>query len=207
MMRIDSHADILMPSRRHFLGGAIAGVVACAIPSVASAMVENARLLTLAQRELARNQGQVWLRDRVGIVDFTLPSRDPRLFIVDMVAGAVKPFYVTHGRGSDPEHDGYLKSFSDVPDSLATSRGAFATRAYYEGKHGLSVRLQGLDADNHTAEARAIVIHGAWYANPVLIAEAGKLGRSEGCFALPEADLVEVVAKLGAGRLLFADRL
>jgi hypothetical protein len=114
---------------------------------------------------------------------------------------------VTHGRGSDPEHDGWLKAFSNQPGSNATSRGAYLTRNYYEGKHGLSMRLTGLDRDNDNAESRAIVVHGADYANPDMIRTMGKLGRSEGCFAFPRDRLVEVIARMGPGRMIFADRL
>ena len=200
-------ASSLMLSRRSLLAGSLASAAMLAVPGRAIAQVDTGRLRAIAQRELDRHKGWIWLRDRVGIVDFTLPSRDPRLFIVDMVGGMIDPFYTTHGRGSDPEHDGWLKSFSNVPESNASSRGAYATGSYYEGRHGLSMRLKGLESDNVTAEDRAIVVHGAWYANPDVIPTQGKLGRSEGCFALPEDKLAQVIAKLGHGRLLFADRL
>ena len=143
----------------------------------------------------------------VGIADFSLPSSEPRFFLVDIQSGLVRPFLVAHGKGSDPEHDGWLKSFSNDPGSLATSRGAYVTQRWYDGKYGTSMRLAGLDADNDHANDRAIVMHGAWYANPAMITEWGKLGRSEGCFALPEVNLMEVMARLGPGRLLFADKL
>jgi len=69
------------------------------------------------------------------------------------------------------------------------------------------MRLAGLEPDNSNADMRAIVIHGAWYADPSLIATQGKLGRSEGCFVFGEDLLPEVLYKLGPGRLLFADKL
>lgn len=206
-MSLDSRLVSAKLDRRSLLMGSLASAAMLALPGRASATVDAPRLLSIARRELDRHKGWIWLRDKVGIVDFNLPSRDPRLFIVDMVAGSVEPFYTTHGRGSDPEHDGWLKSFSNVPESNASSRGAYATGAYYEGRHGLSMRLKGLEADNVTAEDRAIVVHGAWYANPDVIPTQGKLGRSEGCFALPQDKLGQVIAKLGNGRLLFADRL
>src|SRR3546814_2962783 len=67
--------------------------------------------------------------------------------------------------------------------------------------------LSGLEPDNYTADQRAIVVHGAWYADPALIATQGKLGRSEGCFVFGEELLPTILYKLGPGRLLFADRL
>ncbi len=114
---------------------------------------------------------------------------------------------VTHGRGSDPQHDGWLKTFSNVPGSLASSRGAYRTSDYYWGSNGSSMRLAGLEADNSNADMRAIVVHGAWYAEPSLIATQGKLGRSEGCFVFGEELLPQILYKLGPGRLLYADKL
>jgi len=69
------------------------------------------------------------------------------------------------------------------------------------------MRLTGLEPDNNNAETRAIVVHGADYANPNLIRTMGKLGRSEGCFAFPQDNLVESIARMGPGRMIFADRL
>jgi hypothetical protein len=232
-MSIDSALFVIPKSRRAVLAGAFFGATASVLPMRAVAQVlmpgeadalvapapidpplpidppapiDKVRLITLARQQLDRHASKIWLRDKVGVVDFSRPSRDPRLFIINMLTGDLQPYLVTHGKGSDPEHDGWLKTFSDAPGSLATSRGAYVTREYYEGKHGLSMRLLGLDVDNQSAEDRAIVVHGARYANPERIAEMGKLGRSEGCFALPEAKLVEVIARIGAGRLLFADK-
>src|SRR3546814_4062196 len=69
------------------------------------------------------------------------------------------------------------------------------------------MRLVGRDPDNSNADMRAIVVHGAWYADPSLIATQGKLGRSEGFFVFGEALLPQILYKLGPGRLLFADKL
>ena len=69
------------------------------------------------------------------------------------------------------------------------------------------MRVRGLDDSNSNAEARAIVVHSAWYAEPDVLASTGRLGRSEGCFALSSASLQEVLERLGPGRFLYADRL
>src|SRR3546814_6148716 len=103
-----------------------------------------------------------------------------------MVAGKIEMFPVTHGRGSDPQHDGWLKSFSSRVGSLATSLGAYRTSDYYWGANGSSMRLAGLEPDNYTADQRAIVVHGAWYADTALIATPGQPGRREGDFCLGE---------------------
>jgi L,D-transpeptidase catalytic domain len=194
-------------ARRDFLAGTLGLVGTALVSAPVFARPADSALIETAKRELARAGRAVWLGDSVGIADFSLPSYEPRFFIIDMVSGKVRPFYVAHGAGSDHEHDGWLKTFSNESGSLATSRGAYVTHTWYEGTHGTSMRLSGLDGDNSLAEDRAIVIHGAAYANPSMIAEWGKLGRSSGCFAMPEANLMEVLARLGPGRLLFADKL
>ncbi len=193
--------------RRGFIKSVLGTGAIAALPSSAIASADHSSLFARARRELDRSGSRVWLKDKVGIADFSRPSRDPRFFILDMVGGTVSSFLVAHGRGSDPEHDGWLKTFSNAQGSLATSRGAYLTRTWYQGKYGTSMRLWGLDPDNNLAEDRAIVLHGAWYANPDMIGHWGKLGRSEGCFAVPETALLEVMGRLGPGRLLFADRI
>ncbi len=163
--------------------------------------------LAVARQQLERQGNRIGQTDRVGIVDFGLPSSRPRFALVDLVAGTIDLYPVTHGRGSDPQHDGWLKSFSNRVGSLASSRGAYRTSDYYWGANGSSMRLAGLEPDNSNADIRAIVVHGAWYADPALIATQGKLGRSEGCFVFGEALLPQILYKLGPGRLLFADKL
>lgn len=193
--------------RRDILAGSVAAAALSLLPSKALAAPADAHLIDIAKRNLDRMGNRIWVKDVVGLADFSLVSAEPRFFIVNLVSGTVNRYYVTHGRGSDPEHDGWLKAFSNDPGSNATSRGAYLTRNYYDGKHGLSMRLTGLETDNSNAEDRAIVVHGADYANPDLIRTMGKLGRSEGCFAFPQAKLVEVIARMGPGRMIFADRL
>ena len=123
-----------------------------------------------------------------------------------MGSGRVTSFLVAHGRGSDPEHSGWLQSFSNSHGSLATSRGAYVTGERYSGKYGLSLRLRGLDDSNDQAFERAIVIHGAGYVGEHMIRDYGKLGRSEGCFAVAQTDLYGVMARLPSGHMIFADK-
>lgn len=129
------------------------------------------------------------------------------MHIVDLQQGKAAPFLVAHGSGSDPRHTGYLQKFSNIEGSNASSEGAFVTADYYVGKHGRSQRLLGLDPTNSNAMDRAIVIHGAWYADAALIHTHGKLGRSQGCFAVGDRYLDEVFGHLGEGRLIFASRV
>jgi L,D-transpeptidase catalytic domain len=196
-------------TRRHILkgGGAALATAAVAGPALALPVQDIDLLRAIADQELARNASKIRMTDRVGIADFSPNSSDPRFYIVDRVGGQITEFLVTHGRGSDPYHMGWLQNFSHVPGSLATSRGAYLTQEFYFGQHGLSMRLDGLDFDNYTARDRAIVVHGAWYAERDMIAKYGKLGRSEGCFAFAQGELPQVLSLIGPGRLLFADKL
>lgn len=155
----------------------------------------------------ALDSHRVAARDSIGIVDFSLASRDPRFHLVDLASGTVESFRVAHGRGSDPDHSGFVERFSNRPGSEATSNGTYTTGDYYHGKYGLSMKVHGLDWTNNNAENRAIVIHNAWYAEPEMIGIHGKLGRSEGCFAFSRADQWKVMSKLAGGRMIFADRL
>lgn len=165
------------------------------------------RLAAIAMRERDRAGSQLWRTDIVGIADFARPSTLPRLHFVNLESGTIRSFLVAHGRGSDPEHSGFLHQFSNVPGSEATSRGAYITAEWYKGKYGTSIRLLGLDQDNSAALQRAIVMHPATYATPAHIARFGKLGRSEGCFAMSPDQFNEALWHLSGGRLLYADRI
>lgn len=165
------------------------------------------RVLEIAARERDRAGNKLWRSDIVGVADYARPSTLPRLHFANLENGTLRSFYVAHGRGSDPEHSGFLHSFSNAPGSEATSRGAYLTAEWYNGKYGTSIRLMGLDQDNSNALDRAIVMHPAWYADPAMIAKQGKLGRSEGCFAMSPEQFSEALWHLSGGRLLFADRI
>jgi hypothetical protein len=100
-----------------------------------------------------------------------------------------------------------LQRFSNDPGSYASSRGAYLTAEPYVGKHGRSRRLVGLDPSNDLALDRAIVIHGAAYVDPSLIASQGRIGRSQGCFAVEPREIEAVMALLGEGRMIYASKL
>lgn len=202
----------VLVNRRGLITGAAATVVAAAAPAPVfaqpySVSEQNRRILDVARQQVARVGSVLWRTDIVGIADFALPSAMPRLHFADLEKGEVRSFLVAHGKGSDPEHDGFLKTFSNDMGSLATSRGAFITYEWYKGKYGTSIRLGGIDAENSNTLDRAIVMHPAWYANPDMLEKWGKLGRSDGCFAMAEADFNEALWHLSGGRLLYADRL
>lgn len=178
------------------------------IPTVAPVNpAYHRKILQIAKREVERAGNKVWRRDIAGIADFAQQSAQPRFHFANLENGTVRSFYVAHGRGSDPEHCGYLQTFSNEMGSNATSRGAYLTCEWYNGKYGTSIRLEGLDRDNSQALPRAIVMHPAAYAAPSMIATYGKLGRSEGCFAMAPEQFNEALWHLSGGRLLYADRI
>ena len=162
------------------------------------------RLLKQALAALDRHDKAIHQRDRIAIVDFSASSSKPRFHFLDVASGETSRLLVAHGQGSDPGHTGFLHSFSNAFGSNASSEGAFVTGDYYVGKHGRSQRLVGLDGTNDNALGRAIVMHGAWYANADMLRTHGKLGRSQGCFAVGDNDLDKVFGHLGKGRLLYA---
>jgi hypothetical protein len=167
----------------------------------------NPVLFQKAKAALDSHRYQARARDVMGIVDFSKASSEARFHLVDLMNGTVESHLVAHGRGSDPDHSGFVERFSNAFGSYATSNGAYTTGDYYEGKYGLSMKVQGLDWSNSNAEARAIVIHNAWYAEPEMIAQHGKLGRSEGCFAFSRASQWDVMRRLAGGRMIYADKI
>jgi hypothetical protein len=136
----------------------------------------------------------------MGIIDFSQHNSAERLYLIDMVTGAVDKYLVAHGKNSDKDQDGYATVFSNVPDSLMSSQGFYLTAETYNGKHGLSLRLDGLSHTNSKAREREIVIHGAVYVNP----SARVIGRSWGCPAVEQRFVKEIIERMKGGALLFA---
>jgi L,D-transpeptidase catalytic domain len=163
-------------------------------------------LLRQALDALERHRERLAHRDFIGVADFSLHSRTPRFHLVNLTDGSVRSYLVAHGRGSDPTHTGWLERFSNELGSNATSAGAYRTGTLYAGSHGTSIRLEGLDSTNSNAAARAIVVHGAWYVSEAIIGRSGMLGRSQGCFAVANSSLREIMSTLGEGRLIYANR-
>lgn len=198
--------------RRDLLKGTIAVGAAAALPARVFAQVNptasrDRQLIAIAREQLDRVGADIWKKDIVGIADFGLHSARERFHFVDLVNERVESFFVSHGTGSDSEHDGWLKRYSNIEGSEATSRGAYMTRSWYRGKYGTSIRLDGLDPTNSNALPRAIVMHPAEYARPEHIGRWGKLGRSNGCFALGPDQFAKVLLDLSGGRLLYAESL
>lgn len=200
-----------MLTRRNLIRtGAAAGLLTAARPVFATVAplrpYIDPRVRDRALAALEAKRPHLQYTDVIGISDFTRASRDQRFYLLYPASGMVTAYQVTHGRGSDPYHSGYLNYFSNVHGSEATSKGAYVTGDVYYGKYGRSLRLKGLDYSNSNAESRAIVVHAATYAEPEIVRQYGKLGRSEGCFALSQLSLQYVLQQLGPGRLLYADK-
>ncbi|MDQ8028138.1 MAG: murein L,D-transpeptidase catalytic domain family protein [Brevundimonas sp.] len=191
-------------------------IVVAAEPEAITARLNSTRLLDprgqvrpeLMERALAAmdiHGHKITQRDRMYLVDFTKFSGDERLYEVDLAGGEITLMRTCHGRGSDPDHSGYAKTFSNTPDSYKSSVGAFATAgASWGSQQGPNVLLDGLEYTNNNARERAIIIHGADYADPAFLAREGKLGRSYGCFSVAHTDLPRLRERMGEGRLLFA---
>jgi L,D-transpeptidase catalytic domain len=135
------------------------------------------------------------------VIDFSQHSSKRRMYIVDMESGAPERHVVAHGSGSDPENDGIPSHFSNVPNSNASSLGFYLTAETYYGKHGLSLRLDGLSETNSKVRPRAVVVHGASY----VVDGKSKQGRSWGCPAVPTSEKDAVIAKIKEGSLMYAE--
>lgn len=140
--------------------------------------------------------------ERLAVIDFSLPSSEERLWIFDLNSGdLVLRDLVAHGRNS-----GALEAttFSNVEGSYQSSLGLFKASESYRGKHGYSLRLDGLEPGvNDLARQRAIVIHGADYVNAAWVREYGRIGRSHGCPAVDQQVIRQVVDNLKGGQLVF----
>lgn len=198
--------------RRGLLKGALVAASLAAVPqrvfAQASPLIPRDRaILDVAKREIDKAGAVLWHRDVAAIADFGVHSAIPRFHFANIEQGTVRSFRVAHGTGSDPEHDGWLNWFSNVEGSNATSRGSFVTYEWYRGKYGTSIRLGGLSPDNSNALPRAIVAHAADYARAEHVEKWGRLGRSNGCFAMSPEDFNQALWNISGGRLIYSDRL
>ena len=136
------------------------------------------------------NQSNFANKNIISVIDFDQSSKKPRFFVINLKTGAVWAMTVSHGTGSDRNHDSYAESFSNVSGSQATSIGFYKTAETYQGSNGYSLRLDGLSRTNSNARVRAIVIHGAAYVQDREVIQ----GRSWGCPALSLANYVKAVS-------------
>ena len=123
-------------------------------------------------------------KDILTVVDFSLSSNVKRLWVIDLATNTVLiNSLVAHGRNTGEE---FANAFSNQAESFKSSLGFYATGEVYNGKHGMSLKLDGLEKGiNDNARERAVVIHGADYVSESFINCHKRLGRSQGCPAVP----------------------
>jgi hypothetical protein len=151
--------------------------------------------LVLQQKKAIKNEKYLT------IVDFTLPSTEKRLFLLDMENDqVVHHTYCAHGKNTG---DLYAEKFSNTPGSLQSSLGFYITANTYKGKFDLALRLEGIEPMNDQAMARAVVMHGADYATAQFIERQQRLGRSWGCPAVPMEEAPAIIHRIKDGSCLF----
>jgi hypothetical protein len=169
---------------------------ACKLDGVISFEVFNKAYLGYSHLENLKK------KELITIIDYSLPSTDKRLFVIDLENKILLyKCLVAHGKNSG---EIFAHSFSNDPSSLKSATGFYLTAETYSGKHGYSLRLDGLEKNiNDNARKRDIVIHGARYVSDAFIKQYGSLGRSWGCLAVPLEISKELIDKISGGSCLF----
>ena len=141
-------------------------------------------------------------KDILTVVDFSLSSNTKRLWIIDLSTNEILfQSLVAHGRNTGDE---FANNFSNTAESFQSSLGFYATGEVYNGKHGMSLKLDGLEKGlNDRARERAVVIHGADYVSEAFIKAHKRLGRSQGCPAVPVAEASNVIDMIKGKSCLF----
>lgn len=147
-----------------------------------------------------KNQSIIKNKKYITIIDFSQHSSNKRFYLIDMKTGVVDKLLTAHGKGSDPNHDGIATQFSNISGSNMTSLGFMLTAERYNGKHGISLRLDGLEDINSNARPRAIVIHGADYVDP----SRPIMGRSLGCPAVENRLIASLIKTIENGSLVYS---
>jgi hypothetical protein len=130
-------------------------------------------------------------RNYITIIDFTRRSTEKRCHVIDLRTGEVESLLVAHARNTGVDR---AEHFSNSSGSNKSSLGIYLTGELYQGKHGLSMKLDGMEPTNNNARKRAIVMHGADYVSEKVIDQQHRLGRSLGCPAL-EMGVIERIVK------------
>lgn len=149
-----------------------------------------------------RHSGKLSPRKVLTIIDFRKSANEKRMWVIDLEDKRVIFHSLTaHGRNTG---DLFAKKFSNTPNSNQSSLGFYVTGKKYIGKHGLSLKLHGIEKGiNDMAEARAIVMHGAEYVSESFIKKHGRLGRSFGCPSVPMGLHNEIIRSISDGTCLF----
>ena len=159
--------------------------------------------MAMKAAQTAEEEGLVTRRNLLTVIDYSLPSSQPRLFCFDLTAHKLLfRELVAHGRNSGGNQANY---FSNDPGSLASCLGLFVTADPYMGGNGYSLRLRGLqEGVNDMAWERAIVLHGAAYVSQAAVQALGRLGRSWGCPAVRKEVARKLIDTLRGGSPVFA---
>lgn len=173
------------------------------LAAVAPGADRNVLRQALAARQCAVASGAVGDPKRLAVIDYSLPSTVPRMWVFDLsVPKLLHVEHVAHGQGSGGN---FATAFSNEDGSHQSSLGLFVAAETYVGENGYSLRMDGLEPGiNHHARERLIVIHGADYVDPDRATKQGRLGRSWGCPALRRAVANGVIDSLKDGQLVFA---
>ncbi len=142
--------------------------------------------------------------DVIAVMNMHEPSYRERLYVVDVASNEVlHNLHAAHGVNSSMESDrAYADKFSNIPESRQSCIGALVTGDIYNGKHGMSLRLRGLQACNSNAEQRCIVLHDAKYMKESYIQRMGRAGQSFGCPAI-SPDVSSTIINLLQGGVFF----
>ena len=179
--------------------GLVLGLSACASNKEVDWLVDVPRPeLDAAVQYMVSQRGEFENPDVITLIDYSKHSSQKRMFVVNMAAQTVEAYRVSHGQGSDRDHDGWLDAFGNEEGSHMSPNGFFKVAEPYEGMHGDALRLDGLDVANQNARDRAIVIHGASYMTDTW----EKPGRSWGCPAVQYSDMKVLYTEL-PGSLLY----
>ena len=169
----------------------------------ASGLDPRVRDLAMSAVRCAARAGDIEPPSTLTVIDYSLPSIEPRLWVYDLRSGALLfRELVAHGRNTG---DNLAERFSDTRDSRQTSLGLFVTGDPYLGSNGYSLRLDGLEPGfNGHARDRAIVMHGAPYVDATLAERQGRIGRSWGCPAVRDAVARDVIDTIRGGGVIFS---
>lgn len=140
-------------------------------------------------------------QDVFAIVDYTLPSDQPRFFVINTQDDSFTAYHVAHGTGSGGR---YATSFSNRPGSNKSSLGFMVTGAPYQGKFGSALVLRGISQSNSNIGGRTIIVHSAEYSSQRFLNQNGFWGRSFGCLAVPQTDIDSIINSLGSRALILA---
>lgn len=192
-------------SRRSFslgLGGVTAVIGSATLAQVTGPLDRAPALLLLCKAAIARFKPA--RTDKAVVCDYSQRSNLKRLYIFDFVSGSVTTHLVSHGRGSDRADTWTPHGFNGEEGSHTSITGAMVGAERYQGDHGLSLRLDGLEPASVLARPRDIVVHSASYMEADFMAANKRPGRSFGCFVVQAAVLEDVVATLENGGLLLS---